>query len=418
MPKNQGFRRVLDESMKLLEFMKKDDHERAYEKLWQVIDMMMKFPQIQRNFTERDIQDRLFQITMYLQKNLDEITKDDLSVYLNEMFEKTFTYQFFFLARELRSFPEGFEIGYGKLLSFLKLPEEVKKYISGWWKVRYKKDKGYSRTFEEYKKRKENELYLCLEVTSFGPDKAILLASEKANRSLSVLKSVYTTHLSPLRECDYYVAERKWYGGTRVDGWQWQSHVPIYDETIHQINEIYSKEQPNELERRIKSAIDTYGMIDMTTPLEIKFLLTVISMEGLLIGYGERDYIGWKFREKVALLLGDSREWFASFLKKEPKEITEEDVNRNLVPSRMELSRKMAEVYDKRSRFAHLTVGKKKSKEEITEGDFRFVEWIYTLLLRKLLNLRLTRGLDRIEKTKENKSLNLYLEEITFASRT
>ena len=46
---------------------------------------------------------------------------------------------------------------------------------------------------------------------------------------------------------------------------------------------------------------------------------------------------------------------------------------------------------------------------------FRFAEWIYSLLLRKLLDLRLTRGIDRIEK--EGNSLQRYLQEIKFASR-
>lgn len=84
--------------------------------------------------------------------------------------------------------------------------------------------------------------------------------------------------------------------------------------------------------------------------------------------------------------------------------------------SRIELSRRIADVYDKRSRLAHLRVGKKKSKEKITEGDFRFTEWIYGLLLRKLLDLRLTRGIDRIEEVKKGNSLARYLEQIKFAS--
>ena len=254
-----------------------------------------------------------------------------------------------------------------------------------------------------------------MEIKSFGREKAILLASEKANKSLNILKSVYMVHLSPLKEGEYYVVEREWYGGTGVKRWQWQSHMLRFDGLINSINDIYSKDKPNELESRIKSAVDTFGMIDMTTPLEIKFLLTVISMEGLLIG--KRDYLRWRFREKVALLLGDSREWLAFFLKKDWKEITEEEVNKNLADSRIELSRRMSDVYDKRSELAHLTVRKNKSKGEITEGDFRFVEWIFNLLLRKLLDLRLTRGIDRIEKEEKGNPLERYLEEIKFASR-
>jgi len=396
--------------MKLSVFRYKGNHKRADEKLRQIIDMMIKFPQIKRNFTERDIKDRISWIISQVG------SREGLSEYLKETFEKTFTYQFFFPAPELTHFPEGFDIGYGRLFSFPKLHEEIKKYISEKWKFEYEKDKEDCPTFELYKKQKENELYFCLEINSFGREKAKLLASEKANKSLNILKAVYMVHLSPLKEGKYCVLEREWYGETGVKRWQWQSHMLKFDGLINSINEIYSKDKSNKLEDRIKSAVDTFGLINMTTPLELKFLLTVISMEGLLIG--KRDYLRLRFREKVALLLGDSLEWLAFFLKKKMYEITEEEVNKNLVNSRIELSRMMSDVYDKRSQLAHLTVrSSDKSKEKITDGDFLFAEWIFNLLLRKLLDLRLTQGINRIEKDKKGDSLEHYLEEIKFASR-
>lgn len=409
MATNKELQEMTDELMKLWVLRYKGDYKRTDEKLKQIGAKMVKFPEIRRNFTERDILDRISWIVSHVG------SQEGLSAYLKETLEKTLTYQFFFPASELTHFPEGFEIGYGRLFSFPKLPEGIKKYISERWKFDYERDKEDCPTFESYKKQKENELYFCLEIKSFGREKATLLASDKANRSLNILKAVYMVNLSPLKEGEYYVAEREWYGRIGVKKWQWQSHMLSFDGLINSINEIYSKDNPNELEDRIKSAVDTYGIIDMTTPLDLKFLLTVISMEGLLVG--KSDYLRWRFREKVALLLGDSLEWLAFFLKKKMYEITEEDVVENLVDSRIELSRRMSDVYDKRSELAHLIVREGRPKEKITERDFRFAEWIFNLLLRKLLDLRSTRGINRIEKDKKGNALDRYLEAIKFASK-
>ena len=142
MPTNKDLQKIVDELMKLSGFRYKGDYKRADEKLRQIIDMMIKFPQIRRNFTERDIEDRLSWIISYVG------SREGLTAYLRETFEKTFTYRFFFPAPELQGFPEGFEIGYGRLFSFPKLPEGIKKYISEKWEFEYEKDKEDCPTFE------------------------------------------------------------------------------------------------------------------------------------------------------------------------------------------------------------------------------------------------------------------------------
>ena len=200
--RDKDLRKILDELMEYLELREKNQHEQVSEKLWQVIEMMMTFHEIQENFTRRDLQDRLGGIATYLGKWIHAITRDDLSAYVREMFEKTNTYRFFFPAPELRGFPEGFEVGCAKLFPFSKLPDDVKEYISMDWKYQYEiEKKPYRQTLEEYVKQRNEEPYFSLEVIAFGPDKAILTASERANKSLNVLKSIYHSPLSPLREC-------------------------------------------------------------------------------------------------------------------------------------------------------------------------------------------------------------------------
>ena len=414
MSAKRNLKGMLDEIIRLFKLAKEGSKEQANKKEEEIIDLMTLSPQIKRNFTRRDLSDLFLQIEIDLNKNLGEITKDELETYFNKLLSKTLTYKFFFPVSELRDFPDGFELGYGKLLSFGKLPEKIKADISYEWKWKYEKDKEYSRTFEEYKERKENEKYLCLEVASIGHGKAILLATEKANKSLGILKVVYQAPLSILRECSFLVEEKKTSGMVEGGGFLWAKHVEIafLDQMIDQINKVFLKKDLNELEFRIKSSIATHGIIEAPTPLETKFLLTVISIEGLLVSENEKDYIGWKLREKIALLLGDSYEWLACFLNKNPKDITEQEVKDKLVDSRRELERRIKDLYNKRSQLAHLTVEKK----EITEEDLGFAEWIYFLILKRLLDLRMTRGIDCIDKTKSDHSLNQYLDEIKYAS--
>lgn len=409
--------------MKFVDFIKEDakkdqpPSQRVEEQCSRIIDMMMQFQIIRDNFTINDVKNGFSMLATHLGKNLRNITKDDLNVYLNEMFEKRFVYNFFFSISIISGFPDEFKIGYGIIKSFKKLPKEVKDYIASTWELAFKENSTiygiHCKTFEEYKEGRENEAYLCLEITSFGLDKAILLATEKANQSFSILKIVYMVDLPSLRECIYFVAEKKRYGKSDFSHWLLVKHDLHLDEGLNQINVIYSKAQPNELEKHIKRAIEIHGMIEETTPLEIKFLLTVIAMEGLIISQEEeKDYIRTKFAERVALLLGDSYVWLFRFLNKdlEHPNITEEEIDKCLIESRIALNNRMKNLYDKRSGLAHSRV-RKKSKETITEDDFEFAETMFSALLRKLLDFC-------IKNADKRNSLVNYLERLKFGSRS
>jgi hypothetical protein len=420
----EKLREIVNRFIELLELMKSHElpsHATLSEKLYDLVDSTMQCNAIQERFTRADLEDRFSMgIEMYLQKELTDKTRQDVETYIRELFAtKVLKYRFFFPMPELLGFSDRFRLGYGELISFQKLPAPVRAYVSEEYAYRNKREGGY-RTTSKYGKTRRDELYLSLEVASFAREKAITLATEKANESLSVLKAVYGKHLSVLRECYYIIDEKTEIGRVRPEGLWPQPHWknPRYDEMIDKINSMYATVEPNELQRRMKNSIYTYGMIEKAMPIETKFLLTVISIEGLIISYEERDYIGWKFREKIAILLGDTIEWMAFFLRKNQGAVTNEDIESNLVSSRIELSRRIGDVYDKRSRLAHLSVEKKKSRKGITDEDLLFVEWMYHLLLDKLMKLCLSEGLETIEKTKEKKSLNSYLEKIKFGARS
>ena len=75
MPTEREFEKILDESMRLLEFWAKHDIELMDEKKSEVVDMMMTFPQIQRNFTRKDLRDRFGWIPSNLDKWVHSVSR-------------------------------------------------------------------------------------------------------------------------------------------------------------------------------------------------------------------------------------------------------------------------------------------------------------------------------------------------------
>jgi transcriptional regulator CtsR len=87
------------------------------------------------------------------------------------------------------------------------------------------------------------------------------------------------------------------------------SRIDLFDQMVREITKMGINKHTSELEKRVLNAIDIFGLSDDATALEIRFLLCVIALEGLLLSEGDKDYLGWKLSEKVAFLVADTREW-------------------------------------------------------------------------------------------------------------
>ena len=160
------------------------------------------------------------------------------------------------------------------------------------------------------------------------------------------------------------------------------------------------------------SAIDIYGMMEEQTPIELKFLLSVMAIERLLLGKDDRDFLGWKLREKVAILLGDTPGWLKTYLGKSPKDtLTEKECNESRAAARAELARRVGVIYDKRSALVH------PGEEEVTEDDFRLVSLLFRWSLSRIIRLYSEKGISRISKTSsvDLESLDGFIESMKYS---
>jgi hypothetical protein len=153
-----------------------------------------------------------------------------------------------------------------------------------------------------------------------------------------------------------------------------------------------------------------YGMMESGTPLEMKFLLSVIATESLLMGKEDKDFLGWKLREKVAILLGDTPGWLRQYLGK--RDLTEKECNGARIAARADLAKKVREMYDRRSALVH-----RDNEDEITEDDFRFASMIMRFSLHRILRLYSERGIRRVSKasTVDPQSIDGFMESLKYS---
>ena len=333
------------------------------------------------------------------------------------------SYSFFFPLDELRGLPEGYQLGACKVQKFTSLPPQAQRYLSSFWKYVFERDKStLIPSFEDYQKRKTEQTYLCCDVQAIGYNKAVELAKRSANRSISIYNCLYMAELRPLNEYGFCVDKMVGggYNERRIsDGWR--SHHPIdelegYSKLVSSMTRI---ESISEIEQNVLSAIDVYGLIQRETPVELKFLLSVIALEGLLSGKYDFDFLAWKLREKVALLIGDDGAWIREYLQTPfDEEVTSEEIEKYRVPARRELARRVARMYGLRSQFAH---ARGKMEDEITDKDFRFASFVFRFSLQRVLQLHEREGIrtvskpDQKDEKKEKQSLDWLLETLRYS---
>jgi hypothetical protein len=385
-----------------------------HEKLDKLASEVLSDKRLGRYLSLDDLADRF----SLIHADLKDMTEKDMEEYVSELLATPKTYEFFFPAMELFGFPEGYRLGQCELHSYTQLPEEIQKRISSDWEYTYEREKiiYFSRTPEEYQKQKKLETYFCLKVEALGEYKATEVATRLANQGLNILKCFYLLEDVPrLRACHYRVGSS--YGSVREERFKWGSYnhrVSAELETYLQlVNSFVQGGANDEIAKRTLSAIDIYGMMEKETALELKFLLSIMATESLLLGKDDKDFLGWKLREKVAILLGDTPVWIKQYLGKEPEEkLTDEECDKARSAARAELARNVRMIYDKRSALVHQDAG-----EEITEDDFIHASNIMRLSLHRILRLYNEKGVRRVSKTStvDPQSLDGFIESMKYS---
>jgi hypothetical protein len=156
-------------------------------------------------------------------------------------------------------------------------------------------------------------------------------------------------------------------------------------------------------------------MMERQTPIELRFLLSVMATERLLLGGEDKDFLGWKLREKAAMLLGDTPGWLREYLGKGPKDaLTEEECNESRAAARADLAKKIRTIYEKRSGLVHQDEG----ETRVTEDDFALASMLFRWSLHRIVRLYAEKAIRRISKktTVDLESLDGFIESMKYSA--
>lgn len=380
------------------------------------------------NIAVEDLNDFIESLDLYNNKSLQY---EDIKVRFDSRFlVKPYSYDFYFRAGLLYGYEEQV-LGDADICGYAELPEHVKENIDQLWQ-HYDSESSHPVTDNWRKMRKSAELFLHIKVQSIGPKKARDKTFSMIQKGINILNFAYRRHAylasKPDRHefFDFCMKSERNDKSVLIRAGHEYDAVP-YRNPYYTIRVLAAKDarplvfkltllsrqsKKTKLQERILDAIDTIGMISNDTPLHIRVLLCVISLEGLLLSKGDKDYLGWKLAEKVAFLIGDHREC-AVMLRyglEWPPIIDENFVSENLVVSRRKLEKKVRAVYEHRSAFSHGEASEMRDKKSILSNDYFELCLIVEYIIDRLMQLG-EMGITHIQKksAEDTKSLDEYV---------
>jgi hypothetical protein len=126
---------------------------------------------------------------------------------------------------------------------------------------------------------------------------------------------------------------------------------------LTQLSEISSKKKNTPVESKILHSLDIYWLSQLSQKPEIELLLLISTLESLLLSNNDRDFFGSRLAEKSAFLLSDNRQ------------------------KRIEISKFVMKMYDRRSRLVHQGV------KNINDPELDHLKLIVVVALFKMLEL-------------------------------
>lgn len=338
----------------------------------------------------------------YCKESYEQITLPDLKSSFNKFFLTVPNfYDFYFKIGQSNEDLTDYMIGNGKVFSSKRLPNKLRKYIS--------KNKAQYLS--------SRDCFMYIRVNAVGIIQAKEMAFQMVSRNISIYNLVYLKswyydmYYNRNSQFDYFAFSDNQnpdpdHRLAEDAAHQYDSIISIErdqvrDKIILDISKIVTNdENRNELEERIFSVIDIFGLIQMSTPLKIRFMLCIMSLEALLLSGDDKDYLGWKLAEKLAFLLGNSEYWIRTYYGVGIEHLfpnhvpIPNELTHKVVENRRALNHKIRELYGKRSGFAH---GSTRKNEQITEEDYSFIYAILRLSVIRVLDL-IPQGFNHISK--------------------
>lgn len=356
--------------------------------LYELVKKTPKFKQLKYIISYRDMHDILYFVVLELGKDLKDISEREFKAYIAKKLLKTKTYKFYFLVSYLFNYPVNRRLGYGVATNFDNIPQNVKEEFIQDWKHIYSVYARFERSEEEFLNKNKTATFLLIDVEASGHFKAIENATKLAEESVNVLRFLYGIDFK-LFHCRF-VTDNSISGGSMMSNDTFGGHasyLPKFEAKIERLSEIIVKKNPLEIEERVKNTINIFGIQTGIEDKNVKLILLISCLEGLLLSSSDKDYLGWKLAEKTSFIL--HKNW----------------------KKRQATSDFITNMYEKRSRFVHQD--KKKRIEEVSDGEILDLENIVMGIMYELFN-KLDEGYIQIQKEPSKKSINEFIEREKF----
>lgn len=305
----------------------------------------------------------------------------------------TKNYDFYIPIYCLYDFPKKMGLANAKVIAFQDLPKIVQDYFLSKWQFRFGVDTEYHHSKDEYVNLKKKSTFVHLVVKCNGKNKALEVAEIMAEDALHIIRFVYQENFN-LIDIHYVERESGDSGGLKdIVGLPFcggANYDELFGKSIKIISKIFSKKQPNDIEKRIQNAVRIVGTQVSIPNRQVRFLLLMSGLESLLMTESDRDYILWKLAEKTAFFLGGNKRQTNDYIKS---------------------------AYSKRSAFIH---GSSKKRKPITEEDIAKAQQIVADVIWKLIVEFLGKGYTQITKSGDKKkkilSIDEYIEQEKFGN--
>lgn len=387
--------------------------------------MIRKIPEISDYISDYDVNDFFFfRLTMIEKLAIESIDRESLKKTIdNYFFKEPDVVDYYFRIARSGDFPEGFEIGTGNMISYDNLPEDVKASLDQHWEFFFEEDKfSWEKNKEQYVERQRKYAYIHFQIKSIGSFKSSEKSFIEVRKNTNILKFVNgDSFYGEITSVPYLYC---WKIGKNVGAQvSHPSHpeefhrVPFFDDRIRKLSKIVKKQNRDDLEQRLVNAIEICGLIEYETPVRVRFLLKMICLEAILLGKDDKDYLGWKLSEKISFLLGDSTMWIRDHFKLNfDDKIDDQFINNNRINARIGLEKKVKELYETRSNFAHGGGSNYETNSEIQEQYGLLTVLIYWIT-EKILELHES-GILRINKTsaEDKNSLDYHIQTLKYAT--
>ena len=300
--------------------------------------------------------------------------------------------RYFFQVPELVGFPESYQLGHGKLISFEVLPEPVKEFARSLARREITHPKPHvERILKEEVKRMiipdDPGMGCWLEIPVLSVRVSIEQLFKLAEESLDILRIVVPT--SKIDSLRYSIGLDEQNNAFLVTTIKWHKyHYSVIEqhneEEIRRLNKICVK-PTTDLEKRVKDALLFFRIGENSSSKHQELFYYAAGIERLILT--SQPPLTHKFRERGAIILG------------------------NNLDERQKISEEMKKIYTKRSEIAH---------GASTEYDYSLTftcKFYLSRIISKITNLIETAGLKTVKtpKVKKNTSLQEYVEKTIYS---